>query len=121
MVTADGLRLCSAAAGAPLAMLEFTMAGPLMMGTVGWTGVLPFTGEMELDIAFCVEEPACACAGGVFVGTAVGETGFPFVALAYEERAAEGVVPVAAVGEAVPADCGAGLEFEMVLAGLVIR
>ena len=53
-------------------------------------------------------------------GTAVGETGFAFVALAYEERA-EAVVPVAAIEEEALADCCVWVEDGIEFAGLVIR
>jgi hypothetical protein len=79
IVTEEGLRLWSLWLGAPLAtLLLLTIAGPLMLGTAGWTGAFPLIGGIEFVFPWCGgRAPPMADSGlgafGVVPGAAVGE------------------------------------------------
>jgi len=84
IVTEEGLRLWSLWLGAPFAtLLLLTIAGPLMLGTAGWTGAFPLIGEIEFVFPWCGPTADSGLgAFGVVPGAAVGEAAVVVVASA---------------------------------------
>jgi hypothetical protein len=111
MVTLEGFRAWSPLGGVPFAtpllLPLLTMAGPAPSeGTAGGAEGLPFTGDIEFDLACWAGAGTPTAAEELLELTMAGcDTGFPFVAaaVAYEERL--DVVPEAADGAAGEADC----------------
>jgi hypothetical protein len=81
MVTED-LRLWSPCAGVPFTLLLLTMVGA-MVGTAGWMGFLPFTGEIDALLPCCADCGPPTATSGAALDAIGGDETF-LVALAYE-------------------------------------